>query len=668
MILSNSNEALEEQPRSVVTEDFSFLGLGGKRDRLNFRLVLHIFRRSFPFLRPVYRHFLIFIGISIPLAVYGIIAGLMTTGLVFSSILQGKPVSQITSRLLRMDPTVYVMVETLSSEARMALRWDLLILILIIFPVLAIGGAGMAYYRLWIMQRINQVLRVQLVGRIHTMSMRFHTSTKVGDAIYRVYQDSAMVTQIIQHLIIDPIMMISTFLFGMMVAFLFDPWLSLIILVTVIPSLLLGAKFSPRMRIGFRTMRETNSELTSQIQETIAGIKSIKAYGSEKAYQQKFEERSLEAFKAAFNARYRLALFGMLAFLVTVLGMLVAEAKLASNTSTSAAVWGVSLLAIFGFARFNIGTYTSARNYTSRGLSNLERILSLWGRLQDMAIGLDRIFDLLDLEPEVQDATDALDMIPFKKSITYENVCFGYQSSNIIIHNLTLEAKAGQITALVGPTGSGKTTLVSLLLHLYELNGGTIKIDGININQIRLDSLRNNISIALQENILFGTTIRENIRYAVSDASDEKVIAAARIACAHDFISALPQGYDTLLGERGTKLSTGERQRLSIARAIIKDTPILILDEPTAALDAEMELAVVKNLTEWGRDRAIFLITHRLSTIRQADQIIYLRNGEALESGSHEELMAIEGSAYRKLVELETAHRQGTKQATKDIL
>jgi len=567
-----------------------------------------------------------------------------------------------------MDPTVYVMVETLSSEARMALRWDLLILILIIFPVLAIGGAGMAYYRLWIMQRINQVLRVQLVGRIHTMSMRFHTSTKVGDSIYRVYQDSAMVTQIIQHLIIDPIMMISTFLFGMMVAFLFDPWLSLIILVTVIPSLLLGAKFSPRMRIGFRTMRETNSELTSQIQETIAGIKAIKAYGSEKAYQQKFEERSLEAFKAAFNARYRLALFGMLAFLVTVLGMLVAEAKLASNTSTSAAVWGVSLLAIFGFARFNIGTYTSARNYTSRGLSNLERILSLWGRLQDMAIGLDRIFDLLDLEPEVQDATDALDMIPFKKSITYENVCFGYQSSNIIIHNLTLEAKAGQITALVGPTGSGKTTLVSLLLHLYELNGGTIKIDGININQIRLDSLRNNISIALQENILFGTTIRENIRYAVSDASDEKVIAAARIACAHDFISALPQGYDTLLGERGTKLSTGERQRLSIARAIIKDTPILILDEPTAALDAEMELAVVKNLTEWGRDRAIFLITHRLSTIRQADQIIYLRNGEALESGSHEELMAIEGSAYRKLVELETAHRQGTKQATKDIL
>lgn len=494
------------------------------------------------------------------------------------------------------------------------------------------------------------------------MSMRFHTQTKIGDAIYRVYQDSAMVTSVMQYLIIDPIRILSLTLFAVIVVTLFDPWLVLVILLVAGLALILGARFSPRMRVGFRTMRETNSELTSQIQESIAGIKVIKACGAEEAYQQKFEARSLAAFSASFSARFRLALYGMLAFYIVVIGVCMGEARLASLTASEAIVWGAFILTMFGFATFNMGTYISARERMGEGLWNIEIITAAWGRLQDMAIGLDRVFDILDLEVEVQDRPDATDMPVFERSITYENVAFGYLSDNTIIKDVTFEARAGKITALVGPTGSGKTTLVTLLLHLYELNDGAIKIDGLNINRVKLDSLRRNISIALQENILFGTTVKENIRYGVPNASDEAVAEAARIACADGFIRALPQGYDTLLGERGTKLSTGERQRLSIARAVIKDTPVLILDEPTAALDAETELGVIRNLTEWGKSRVILVITHRLSTIRSADQIVCLRDGNIVEAGSHEELMEKEGGTYRKLVNMEDAglHTPGT--------
>jgi ABC-type multidrug transport system fused ATPase/permease subunit len=272
-----------------------------------------------------------------------------------------------------------------------------------------------------------------------------------------------------------------------------------------------------------------------------------------------------------------------------------------------------------------------------------------------VAIGLDRVFEVLDLESGVEDAPNARPLETVRRDVCFRDVHFGYGSERPVLAGVDLHARVGTITAIVGPTGSGKSTLMALLLRLFEPDRGHIEIDGEPLSAFTLESLRHSVSIALQENILFGETIRENIRFAVPGADDAAVRAAAHVSCADEFIERLPEGYDTPLGERGSRLSTGQRQRLSIARAVLKDTPILILDEPTASLDAATELKVMQNLQTWGEDRAIFLITHRLSTIRQADQIAFLRDGRIEELGAHDELMRRPSGAYRDLVETELA-------------
>ena len=327
-------------------------------------------------------------------------------------------------------------------------------------------------------------------------------------------------------------------------------------------------------------------------------------------------------------------------------------------TAEEAPLWGRQFFLAFGFLAinqqsWNLGFYNNFKDRFADGIRAADSLMSLWGRIQDVATGLDRVFELLDLEPEVEDLPDAVPMPVLSRGIEYKNVSFRYEGDQPILEQVQLAVETGTITAIVGPTGSGKSTLMSLLLRLYDPDHGHIEIDGRDIREFKVASLRGQITIALQENVLFGSTIRENIRYAVPDATDEQVREAARIACADKFIEALPEGYDTLLGERGTKLSSGQRQRISIARAILKNTPILILDEPTASLDAETELRLLQNLAAWGKGRVIFLITHRLSTIRQAQQVAVLKDGRLVEHGRHDELMALDGGQYRRLVEAE---------------
>ena len=281
--------------------------------------------------------------------------------------------------------------------------------------------------------------------------------------------------------------------------------------------------------------------------------------------------------------------------------------------------------------------------------------MRLWLTAQDMAMGLSRVFDILDIEPDIEDEPEAIPFIRPEKEISFSNLNFEYESGITVLEDISFKAKPGTITAIIGPTGSGKTTLMSLLLRLYEPKSGSIEVDNIPLNKFQISSLREKIAIALQENVLFSLSIRDNIKYVAPEADDSVINKAIEIACMDDYIHNLPKGLDTVLSDRGGKLSTGQRQRLSIARALIRNTPILILDEPTAALDAITEQKVLSNLSAWGKDKVIFLITHRISTIRRADNILYLDSGKIIENGTHEELMRIEEGRYKAFVNAESS-------------
>ena len=625
------------------------LGTGEQDDRLSFRLVLRILWRCVPLLRNVRWHLA---GLVAGLAALGIVflpITLLLVDVVWTRALQGHPLTEIEATFLGFDPELTVQVDTLSAELRRQISARALwIWVAVLVPALFCGSA-LWYYRVWILQRINQTLRLEIFNRLQNLSLRFHAESRIGDAIYRLYQDSAMVTQLIEVLFLNPLFAIGQFVYSLVVVFAFAPGLALLLALVWPPLLFLGLWLSRRLRIGFRAAREAHSSLTSRIQESLAAIKVIKAYGIEAFEQERFERDSLAAFHRAFAVRSLFAVFGVAIIWIVGVASLMATGWATLETRDAATVF----LVVWGFTVWNLGLYNFFRSRFGQATNSLRQLFHTWGQMQNIAIGLDRVFDLLDLKPEVEDLPDAISMLPLHSAIVFRGVSFGYQKDRPILTDINLTAKSDTITAIVGPTGSGKSTLMTLLLRLYDPDSGSIEIDGRDIRNFKVQSLRSNIAIALQENVLFGTTVRENIRYAAPGASEIQVREAAQVACAHSFIKELPGDYDTLLGERGTKLSTGQRQCLSVARAILKDTSILILDEPTASLDAETELALLHNLKEWGKGRAIFLVTHHLSTIRLADQIVYLREGQILEYGSHTELMAQEGGGYRRLIESE---------------
>jgi ATP-binding cassette subfamily B protein/subfamily B ATP-binding cassette protein MsbA len=417
-----------------------------------------------------------------------------------------------------------------------------------------------------------------------------------------------------------------------------DTVLTLCALSVAVPLMLLIRRLDQPISDRATQAQERESAISTRVQETLSGIRAVQAFGAEEREVQRFQTGAAESLRA------NLALTVLQAGAQSAIGLLFAA-------GTTLVVGVVAWRAIEG--RVTAGDVVLVTAYIGMLYGPLQTLAYTAATVQGAAAGARRTLTLLDTEPDVADAPDALPLEERARGhIAFDHVSFGYRRDQTVLQDVTLDIPSGRTVALVGASGAGKTTIASLLLRFYDPTAGRITLDGQDLRTLTLASLRRNVALVPQEPFLFSASIRENIAYGRPDATEEEILAAARDAGAHAFIEALPTGYDAVLGERGATLSGGQRQRLSIARAFLKDAPVLILDEPTASLDAETEAQILRSLQDLTRDRTTVIIAHRLSTIRRADIIVVLDSGRIVEQGDYETLMRLSG-AFRRLHDLQ---------------
>ena len=603
--------------------------------------------RCWPYYRAQAKHLVTFVLINTILGACLLGAGMIGNDLIENKIIMGEQLEPLQATMLLLDSEYVASTgsdETkLSADQRKEVRQRVIVLAGVLAVLLLSISVCVWYYMIWIFQRINQDLRVEMLSRVERLSLRFHSDSKTGDAIYRIYQDSATIVNVLMYMVISPLRVVAWASFGIFVLLLFSPVLGFMVMLAGIPTYALVRYYIPKVREAATLSRECNSDLTSRIQETLAAIRVVKASGAETRLMERFQNDSQKALDAAFDMRKYIAFLTVGVAVIGLSFVFVADYFMAVWAMREEPTYFGGGIALVGFAVWNLGAFKVASLRGEEAAAQIWELAFYWCTVQDLVAGLKRAFFLLDLETEVVDIADPQPFPQPLQQVRIENICFGYQPDRQILRGVTLSASSGTVTAIVGATGSGKSTLMSMLLRLYNPDGGAIFINDTELNQMSTQDVRANISIALQQNILFATSVAENIRYGMRDVDKAQVIAAAKVACADGFICSLADGYDTELGERGGKLSTGQRQRISIARAVLRDTPILILDEPTASLDAETERQVMTNLAAWAQSRVVFIITHRLSTIRNADQIAFLEDGVVKELGTHQQLLALQG-------------------------
>ena len=622
--------------------------------------------RCWPYYRPQAKHLATFVLINSVLGALALGAAFIGTDLIENKIILGEKLEPLQATMLLLDEDFVSSAGAengqLGLEQRKAVRERVIVLAGVLAVLLLGISVCVWYYMTWIFQRVNQHLRVEMLSRVEHLSLRYHSDSKTGDAIYRIYQDSATIVNVLLYMVISPLRVVAWATFGIVVLLLFSPALGFLLVAAAVPTIMLMRFYIPKIRVAATLSREYNSDLTSRIQETLAAIRVVKASGAETRLMERFQSDSQKALDAAFDMRKYIAYLTVSVAVVGLSFVFIADYFMATWAIRGDSTFLGGSIALVGFAVWNLGAFKVATGRGEEVSAQIWELAFYWSTVQDLVAGLKRAFFLLDLEPEVVDVESPQAFPEKLKEVRIENIEFGYESDRMILKGASLSAKTGTLTAIVGATGSGKSTLMSMLLRLYNPDSGAVFVNEVALSQMSAEDVRSNVSIALQQNVLFATSVADNIRYGRSDIDQGQVTAAAQVACADEFVRAMPDGYDTELGERGGKLSTGQRQRISIARAVLRDTPILILDEPTASLDAETERRVMENLSEWGRERVVFIITHRLSTIRNADQIAFLEDGVIKELGSHQQLLAQNG-AYAEFVaaELGTDETRGAQ-------
>jgi ATP-binding cassette subfamily B multidrug efflux pump len=484
----------------------------------------------------------------------------------------------------------------------------------------------------WIMANISQralkQVRRELFEHLQSLSLSFFDRNPAGELMSRLTNDIDAINQAVSQNVTSLFASVLSMAGILIAMFVLNVWLALAS-VLVVPIMFWFTNFVARYtRRGFRRLQKHLGELNGVMEESISGQKVVKAFRRNESALEDFRRCNEEVFRAGVYANsYALLLMPI----TNVLG----------NFFVIVLAGFGGWLALQGLV--SVGIIATFISYGQRFIQPLRQLANMYNSIQAALAGAERVFEIIDTQPEVQDAPDAAPLDALRGDVRFEGVHFGYRPDTPIINDMSLNAQAGQIVALVGPTGAGKTTIINLLTRFYEIDSGRITIDGTDIRQLRKADLRRQLGLVLQDTFLFSDSVLENIRYGRLDASDEECIQAARMADADHFIRQLPQGYQTQLSERASNLSQGQRQLLAIARAILADPGILILDEATSSVDTRTEARIQKSLLRLMAGRTSFVIAHRLSTIRDADQILVIDNGEIVEQGTHQQLLERRG-------------------------
>ncbi|MFJ4262703.1 ABC transporter ATP-binding protein [Paenarthrobacter nicotinovorans] len=499
-------------------------------------------------------------------------------------------------------------------------------------------GWMQAYVLNGVVQRTVYRLRQRIEAKIHRLPLRYFDSIQRGELLSRVTNDVDNISQSLQQSISQVVSSLLTVLGVLVMMFILSPLLALIALVTIPLTLGITMLIAKRSQKLFVAQWKNTGELNGQIEETYTGHALVKVFGRQNEVQEKFGAKNAELYQASFGAQF---VSGLIMPAMTFIGNLVYVGI--------AVVGGLQVAS----GAMQLGDVQAFIQYSRQFTMPLAQLGSMANMLQSGVASAERVFDLLDEEEESAEPP-ASDTWPGRGRLVFENVSFSYSPDKPLITDLSLVAEPGQSIAIVGPTGAGKTTLVNLMMRFYELDGGRITLDGVDIATMSRQELRSRMGMVLQDTWLFGGTIRDNIAYGKPDASESAIVEAAQATYVDRFVRSLPEGYDTVLDDEGSNVSAGEKQLLTIARAFLSRPSVLILDEATSSVDTRTEVLVQKAMNALRSDRTSFVIAHRLSTIRDADLILVMEGGQIVEQGTHSELLAA-GGAYSRLYEAQFA-------------